>query len=274
MKTRIITSIITLPLLLLVLIVLPPLFTALLLMAMCAVAAYELLWTTGYVRQVRLLIYTMAAAVCTALWSYLGSSHGWGLAGILLFSVALFGEMLLSKAKLPFSKIVTCFVGGLLIPYLLSSIIRLRMMDLGRVYVLMPFVIAFMSDTCAYFTGKFLGRHKLAPTISPKKTVEGLFGGVAGAVLGMMIFALVLMLAFDQRVSFLFAIFYGIVGSLASVLGDLTFSVIKRQTEIKDYGKIIPGHGGVLDRFDSMTVVAPLAEALLIILPIAEKMNG
>ena len=89
MKVRIITSIITLPLLLVVLIVLPPLFTALLMMAMCAVAAYELLWTTGYVRQLRLLIYTMIAAACTALWSYLGSPHGWGLAGIIVFCFGL-----------------------------------------------------------------------------------------------------------------------------------------------------------------------------------------
>lgn len=274
MKIRIITSIVTLPLLLLVLIVLPPLFTALLMMAMCAVAAYELLWTTGYVRQIRLLVYTMAAAACVALWCYLGSSHGWGLVGILLFSGILFGEMLASGAKLPFSKVLTCLAGGLLIPYLLCSIVRLRIMDLGNVYVLLPFVIAFMSDTCAYFVGKLLGRHKLAPTISPKKTVEGMFGGIAGAVLGMMIFGLVLMLGFDQRVNFLYAVVYGILGSLASVLGDLTFSVIKRQTDIKDYGKIIPGHGGVLDRFDSMTMVAPLAEALLIILPFAETING
>ncbi|MBR0445833.1 MAG: phosphatidate cytidylyltransferase [Oscillospiraceae bacterium] len=274
MKVRIITSIITLPLLLVVLIVLPPLFTALLMMAMCAVAAYELLWSTGYVRQLRLLIYTMIAAAGTALWSYLGSPHGWGLAGIIVFGSVLYGEMLLSKAKLPFSKVALCFVGGLLIPYLLSSIMRLRIMELGRVYVLLPFVMAFMSDTCAYFTGRFLGRHKLAPTISPKKTVEGLFGGMAGAVLGMIIYSLVLMLAFDQRVNFLYAIVYGVLGSLASVLGDLTFSVIKRQTGIKDYGKLIPGHGGVLDRFDSMTVVAPVAETLLIILPIAENIHG
>ena len=274
MKLRIITSIVALPLLLLVLIVLPPFFTSLLLMAACAVAVYELLWNTGYVRQGRLLVETMLAAVGTALWSYLGSPHGWGVAGILLFSSVLFGEMLISKAKLPFSKVSLCFVGGLLIPYLLCSIVRIRMMELGSVYVLLPFLLAFMSDTCAYFTGRFLGRHKLAPNISPKKTVEGMFGGMAGAVFGMMIYCLVLMLAFDQRVDFLFAIVYGVLGSLASVLGDLTFSVIKRQTGIKDYGKIIPGHGGVLDRFDSITVVAPLAEALLIILPIAESIHG
>ena len=274
MKIRIITSIITLPLLIVVLAVLPPIFTALLLMAMCAVAAYELLWTTGYIRQIRLLIYTMAAAVGTGLWSYLGSPHGWGLAGILLFSCILFGEMLFSQAKLPFTKVALCFAGGLLVPYLLCSIVRLRVMENGGIYVLLPFAIAFMSDSCAYFVGLLLGKHKLAPNISPKKTVEGMFGGIAGAVLGMMIFGLVLMLCFNLRVNFLFAIVYGVLGSLGSVMGDLTFSVIKRQTGIKDYGKVIPGHGGVLDRFDSMTVVAPLTEALLILIPIAEKING
>ena len=122
--------------------------------------------------------------------------------------------------------------------------------------------------------GVFFGKHKLAPSISPKKTVEGLFGGIAAAIFGMMIFGLVLSLGFSLRVNYLIAIFYGVLGSLASVMGDLTFSVIKRQAGIKDYGNLIPGHGGILDRFDSMTIVAPLTEALLIILPFAEKMNG
>ena len=274
MKTRIIASAIYLPLILIVFLVLPSVFTALLLAAMCAVAAWELCWSTGLVRHPRLLVYTMLAAFSVALWNQFGSPHGWGIAGGLVFSAALFGEMLLSKAKLPFEKVMVCIAGGLLIPYLLCSLVRLRNMELGKLYILLPLVLAFMSDTFAYFVGKFLGKHKLAPTISPKKTVEGFVGGIAGSVFGMLIFGLVLVLFFDQKVNFFYGIFYGVLGSLASVLGDLTFSVIKRQTGIKDYGKIIPGHGGILDRFDSVIVVAPLTEALLVILPIAESING
>ncbi len=271
MKTRIIAAAVLLPLLIVVLFVLPPIFTTVLLALVCAVGAYELLWGTGLLQHPRLIAYSMLMAALVAIWCYLGSPYAWGLTGSLCFCFLLFGEMLFSKAKLPFEKVLLCVAAGLLNPYLLTSILRVRMMESGVYLIALPFVMAFMSDTGAYFIGIFYGKHKLAPTISPKKTVEGFFGGIAGSVLGMMIYGLILSLGFEFQVNFLYGILYGVLGSLASVLGDLTFSVIKRQTGIKDYGKLIPGHGGVLDRFDSMTVVGPLAEALLIILPLVEN---
>ena len=274
MKTRILASVVLLPLLLAVLIALPPIYTAILLAAMSAVAAYELLWGTGLVRHPRLLAYTMAEAAFIGIWCGLGSPYEWGLLGVLLFVFALFIEMLAANTKLPFEKILICMAGGLLVPYLLCSIVRIRGMELGSSLVLMPFLLAFVSDSGAYFAGMFLGKHKLAPVISPKKTVEGMFGGIAAAVLGVMIYGLVLWLGFGYRVNFASGIVYGVLGSLASVLGDLTFSVIKRQTGIKDYGKLIPGHGGILDRFDSMTVVGPVTEVLLLFLPFAEIVHG
>lgn len=94
-------------------------------------------------------------------------------------------------------------------------------------------------------------------------------GGVLGATLGMLIFCLVMQLGFKMQVNYLYAVLYGVVGSLGAVFGDLCFSVIKRQTGIKDYGNLIPGHGGVLDRFDSMMIVGPLSELLLLLLPVA-----
>lgn len=274
LKIRILAAVVLLPLLLIILILLPPLFTGILLSVMCAIAAYELLWGTKLVRNPRLVAYTVIAAAVTGIWCSFGSPYGWGLAGGLAFCCLLWGEMLLAKTKLHFEKVLVCVAGGLLIPYLLCAIVRIRNMELGAVYVLLPFVLSFISDSGAYFAGMFLGKHKLAPNISPKKTVEGLFGGVAAAILGVILYGLVLSFGFDRRVNYLICIVYGILGSLASVLGDLTFSVIKRQSGIKDYGNLIPGHGGVLDRFDSMTVVAPLTEVLLILLPIAEKING
>lgn len=271
MKARIITAVVAIPLLLLVLLVLPSWVMAAILAVANAIAAWELLWGTGLVKHPRLVAYTAVAAAGVGIWCYFGSPYAWGLAGGVVFGCLLFGEMLISKAKLPFEKVLVCVAGGFLIPYFISALMRIRNMELGTVYVLLPFILAFLSDSSAYFAGKFLGKHKLAPTISPKKTVEGMFGGIAGAILGTVIFGLVLALGFHQKVNFLFAILYGVLGSLASVLGDLAFSVIKRQTGIKDYGKIFPGHGGILDRLDSMTVVAPLTEALLLILPLAEK---
>ena len=274
MKARILTAVVALPLLLGVLIFLPPWATAIFLAIANALAAWELLWETGLVKHPRLVAYAALAAAGVGVWSYFGNPYAWGIAGAVVFCALLFGEMLISKGKLPFEKVLICVAGGFLIPYFVSALMRIRNMELGNVYVLLPFVLAFMSDSCAYFAGRFLGKHKLAPTISPKKTVEGMFGGIAGAILGAVIFGLVLALGFQLKVNFLFAVVYGILGSLASVIGDLAFSVIKRQTGIKDFGKIFPGHGGILDRLDSLSIVSPLTEALLIILPIAEKLNG
>lgn len=268
MKTRIIAAGALLPVLLVILIALPPVFTAVLIAAMAAVAAYELLWGTGLVRQKKLVVLTAAFAAGVSIWCYFGQPYVWGLAGVLALTYLLFGQLLISKTKLAFEKITVCLAGGLLVPYLLSAIVRIRSMDMGAVYVLLPFVLAFLSDTGAYFAGVFFGKHKLCPNISPKKTVEGFFGGILGAVIGVTVYGIVLM-CMGFQVNFLFGIVYGVVGSLASVLGDLSFSVIKRQVGIKDYGNLIPGHGGILDRFDSMTVVAPIAELLLLILPLA-----
>lgn len=274
MKTRVIAAVVLLPLLLVVLMALPPIFTAILLAAMSAVAAYELLWGTGLVKHPRLVAYALIEAAFIGIWCGLGCPYAWGLLGVLVFVLALFAEMLAANTKLSFDKIMICMAGGLLVPYLLCSIMRIRSMELGSALVLLPFLLAFVSDSGAYFAGIFLGKHKLAPIISPKKTVEGMFGGIAAAILGMMIYGLVLWLCLGYRVNFLYGVLYGVVGSVASVLGDLTFSVIKRQTGIKDYGNLIPGHGGILDRFDSMTVVGPVTEVILLLLPFAEKING
>lgn len=274
MKTRIFAAVILLPLLLAVLIFLPPWATALLLAAMSAVAAFELVKGTGLVKHSRLVAYTVIAAALVGIWCGFGKPYLWGYAGMLLFSFVMFGELLFAKTKLPFETVLVCFAGGLLVPYLLCAIVRIRSMEQGAFYVLMPFMLAFLSDSGAYFAGIFLGKHKLAPQISPKKTVEGMAGGIAAAILGTFLFGFVLSKAFGFRVNYLYGIVYGVAGSLASVLGDLTFSVIKRQTGIKDFGKLIPGHGGILDRFDSMTVVGPVTELLLLILPFGERING
>lgn len=141
------------------------------------------------------------------------------------------------------------------------------MLDAGRYVILIPFAVAFLSDGGAYFVGLKFGKHKLAPVVSPNKTIEGVFGGVAAAVLGMLIYGVILRWPFGFEVNFLLAMLYGLLGSLIGTFGDLCFSVIKRQTGIKDYGNLIPGHGGALDRLDSLVLVAPLMEALLMILP-------
>ena len=268
MKTRVIAAVLLLPLLLLVVLWAPKFVTAISFGVMAAVAAYELLMGTGIVKDIRLVLCSMASAFWCVLWCGLGIGYAWLILGILIFWVLMFAQMMLSQMKIPFVKIAACFVAGLLIPLLLASVVRIHSLGAGRLFVLMPFLIAFLSDTGAYFAGLKFGKHKLAPVISPKKTVEGVIGGTVGAVAGMVIYCLVLNAFFRLQTNYFYAVLYGILGSAGAVFGDLCFSVIKRQTDIKDYGNLIPGHGGILDRFDSMMIVGPLVEILLLLLPL------
>ena len=263
MKVRVIAGVVLLPLLLLLVLFAPKVCTAILFGLMSAIGAYELLRGTGLVKELRLNIYSMVMALWTCLWCGLGISHGWLLLAGLLFWVLLFAEMMLSGMKLPFQKIGLCLVAGIVLPLLLGSLVRIHADNFGKFHIFIPFILAFLSDTGAYFAGYFFGKHKLAPVISPKKTI--------GAMLGMVIYCLVIQLCFKQlQVHYLFALIYGLLGSLAAVFGDLCFSVIKRQTGIKDYGNLIPGHGGILDRFDSMMLVGPLAEVMILLIPVVE----
>ena len=271
MVARILAAVLLLPLLVVMLLLLPTWVTAVVAGLAVAIAAYELLWCTGLVKQKRLVAYTALMGFGTAIWSYFGMPYLAALVGILVFVGLLYAEELASKATISYEKLTVCLAGGLLIPFMLTALVRIHGMSQGRALVVIPFVMAFMSDTGAYFVGCAIGKHKLAPTISPKKSVEGVFGGVAGAILGMVVLCLVLQHFFGYQVNYYYAAIYGLAGSLAAVFGDLSFSAIKRQAGIKDYGNLIPGHGGVLDRFESMTVVAPLAEILLMLLPIAVK---
>ena len=251
MKIRILSAAIALPLFLAVLLVPVTWPTALLLAAMCAIGARELLWATGLVPHKRLVAYAMICGALVCLWSYLGCPRWLGLAGVTAFFLAQAGELLAAHAKLSFSEIAAMAFAGLLVPLLLSALVRIRCMDHGAALIFMPLVLAFTSDSGAYFAGRAFGKHKLAPVISPKKTVEGAIGGVASTVL--------------------FVLLYGLAGAVCGMVGDLMFSVVKRQAGIKDYGNVLPGHGGVLDRFDSMVAVAPVAELLLLVLPFAVK---
>ena len=270
MKMRLITAAAAIPALLIILLAAPKVVAALIWGLLLAIGAYEMLFRTGLVTEPRLVIYACVMAFATTMWSYFDAVHAYGQLGILVFVVIYFAEMMISHVKITFDKVAMCFFAGLLVPFLLSSLIRILGMKIGRYLVLIPFIVAFASDSGAYFAGRFFGQRKLAPVISQHKTVEGAIDGVVAAMAGMLIYALILDLPFapfNFNVNYLNAILYGLVGSVAGVFGDLCFSVVKRQTGIKDYGNLIPGHGGVLDRFDSMMMVAPLMEALILLLP-------
>ena len=269
MKTRIIAAAVLIPILLVLVLFAPKMFASVILAVLMSSGSYELLYRTHLLQHPRLVVYSSAMAFAVVMWSHVGAVHAWLLLGLLIYTLILFAEMMMDHVKVRIEMIALCYVAGFIVPFLLSALIRILVMNTGRQVILIPFVIAFMSDGGAYFAGLRFGKHKLAPVVSPNKTIEGALGGLAAAVVGMLIYAIVLDLAFPRfSVNYLMAILYGFVGSLAGMFGDLCFSIIKRQTGIKDYGNLIPGHGGVLDRLDSMMMVAPLVEALLLLAPV------
>ena len=270
MKTRILAAAFLVPALLLVVLVLPKELAAVLMGILQAVASYELLYRTRLVTKPKLVVYSGTMAFAIAIWSYYGAIHAYFVLMMLAYFLLMFGEMMKDHVKMRFDTLSMCFVGGLVVPYLMSSVVRILAMSTGRYVILIPFFVACFCDAGAYFIGVKFGRHKLAPVVSPNKTIEGALGGIAFGVVSMLIYTVILDWPLEFDVNYGAAILYGVLGCLAGELGDLCFSVIKRQTGIKDYGNLIPGHGGVLDRFDSILAVAPLVEALLLIMPVIE----
>ena len=268
MKKRIVAAVVLIPMLLLLALVAPKWVAAVVMSLLLSIGTYEMLYKTGLIRRPRLILYAMLMAFGVTMWSYFDAIHAYLMLLLLAFTVLLFAEMMMDHVKVHIEMLGLCYLGGFVVPYLLSALIRILTMSVGRYMILIPFVVAFMSDAGAYFVGLKFGKHKLAPVVSPNKTIEGALGGIAAAMVSMLIYALILdLLPVGLVVSYSLAVLYGLIGSLAGMFGDLCFSVIKRQTGIKDYGNLIPGHGGVLDRFDSLMTVAPLMEALLLLAP-------
>lgn len=160
-------------------------------------------------------------------------------------------------------KIMTAFFGIMYVAVCLSFIYQTRLLPDGQFSVWLIFTCSWGCDTMAYVTGRLFGRHKMAPVLSPKKSVEGAVGGVIGAALIGAIYAAVVgrfMQSSGNQI--LIYAMISAVGALISMVGDLAASAIKRNHEIKDYGHLIPGHGGILDRFDSVIITAPIIYVL------------
>ncbi len=267
MKARLLVSAVGIPFLLAVLIYLPPIATAILAALLSAVAAHELYLA---VRQqennwVLFLLCLIAAAVPILVFLH-QESILLSLGALLI--VIHFVRMLFAyeqKHPLPFASLAPLFMSAFVIPLAFSVLVILRQMDYGSAKVMIPLVAAFCSDSMALFAGMLLGKHKLSPCVSPKKTVEGCVGGFVGGIIGMIIFRFIAEAACGYILSWGLTILLGAAGSALGQLGDLSFSVIKREFSIKDYGKLLPGHGGVLDRFDSVIFASPVILFLLML---------
>jgi len=185
----------------------------------------------------------------------------------ILFLMAL---LLIAVFRFPEYKteqIALVYMGLFYVAMLISYIYQVRMLEDGALLVWLIFIGAWGSDTCAYCVGMLLGKHKLAPKLSPKKSIEGSIGGIVGAALIGFIYASIFknQITGIENPQIAFAIIGG-ASSIISQIGDLAASAIKRNYDIKDYGKLIPGHGGVLDRFDSILFTAPIVYYLAVLL--------
>ena len=269
MKQRILVAVVGIPLLLAVLCWAPDWATALLLAALSVIAAHELLTAVCGAEKAKrwtaLPAVTGALVIAAVYFSgehYADSPAGtvlrWLIAAVvlalLLASVLTYGR----PGALVLQDVCVMAVAGLVIPWAFSCMLQLRMLPHGAGMVLMPLVAAFCSDSAALFTGMACGRHKMAPLVSPHKTVEGALGGIAGGVVGMVIFRIVFYFCTLVPLHIGWCVVIGLAGALLGELGDLSFSVIKRQVGIKDYGRLLPGHGGVMDRFDSVLFATPM----------------
>jgi phosphatidate cytidylyltransferase len=252
LRTRILTALVALPLLFLV-IVHPyrPVFAGVVVGA-CAAAAYEfftMAFPTRWLHRLAGVVLSILVAAGVAaqrpeLW---GLGIASGVAAGLLFCLIDADDMVAAVARAGHLALGIVYSG-----FLLAHLVLLRGLEDGQWWVLMTILVGMGSDTGGYFTGRYLGRHPLAPRVSPKKTVEGAAGGLVGGLIAVALIRSV----FFQGPTWVEVIFLGLAMSTLSQLGDLTESMFKRAFGAKDSGWIIPGHGGILDRVDSLVFPA------------------
>lgn len=264
MRTRVITAIfiilVTAPLCLFSHTVAWPVFVA----AMSVMAVFEMLGCVGTRRKIAVSAPALLmAAVFPFALRYGGASYD----VLLIFMIAMFVYLIYLFAISVFShrKLVLedVFASYATVFYIIASfgaLVLLRDRDFGLYLVILTLYGPWISDVFAYFCGRLFGRHKLIPDVSPKKTVEGAVGGVVFCALAAILYGFILKMFIGEisSVSYVSLALIGAVIAVISQIGDLIMSHIKRKYGIKDYGFILPGHGGILDRFDSVLGVVPL----------------
>lgn len=232
------------------------------------IGVYEALVNTRYVKSKFLTVCCILYAAVTpfALSGFIPvKAEGFAvLLGILIFTAGMFKHKTVSPFEVTFAfgctlAVTYCF-------WTMAAIFE-SVDGHGLFYLLLVFIAAWCCDTGAYFTGYFFGKHKMAPEISPKKTVEGAVGGIITAIVCMVVACIVFGAVTGGTANTLLIAVLTPILSFAGMMGDLVASYIKRAAGIKDYGNIMPGHGGVLDRFDSVMMIAPIMYVLLSIFP-------
>ena len=243
--------------------------------ALAVIAVFEMLRVMGVHKKPALAVpaYLLAAALpITAFFV----KEEWRLYFILIMAACFFIYMLwlmavsvFSKGKIPFSKAgeVFCAITYISVSFTSLTLVRYTS-EYGYLFVFLAFLIPWVCDVFAFLIGSKLGKHKLIPEVSPKKSVEGAVAGIIFTAIFCLLFGLVVDLVFEAViVNYIALAVYGLILSVVSQLGDLIASVIKRQYGAKDYGKILPGHGGIMDRFDSVLGISTILLILCLVWP-------
>lgn len=266
MKTRIISALVALPL-----VIIPLFFGGILLYGVIAIAILIGLHEFNRAFEVKSkAIFTLQiiSTLVMLLVMWLGKEAFYYSAGVVLIIFSLINYVVLYP-KLSLKDVFYGLIGFYYIVMMICHVILVRdIKTYGYLFVWMIFVIAFGSDSSAYFFGVLFGKHPLAKELSPKKTIEGAIGGVVGASILCVIYAFIIsntVLDFEWYHYIGFAVM-GAIGSVFSQFGDMAASAMKRTAKIKDFGTIMPGHGGIIDRMDSIIFVAPFVYYALLFL--------
>lgn len=260
MKSRILVALVGVPVLIWVALWAPSIVLMLALCVLAGIGGNELfrcvggeknfLWTVSMIYPLFLVEWYYDRPEFAPLW-------------IFLTVLVVFGYAIYRGGEIKFNQIMAVLFGGTFIGWSFSAFVRLESNGIHRAYLLLPFILSFACDTFAFFAGKAFGKHKLAPKVSPNKTVEGSIGGILGNVACGLLFAFVMDRFFDAGIGYGAMALLALLCSIVAQMGDLSFSLIKREFGIKDYGHLFLEHGGVLDRFDSVLFVTPVVELVL-----------
>ncbi len=217
--------------------------------SLCIFAVYEIYSVTGYVGNEALLTVSLIAVVGLVFADIPGYQSAANI--IFLIAVLTFVLLMLFQKRCSLKHPLKALYLAAVIAMLIRSVPELGKMKMGTQYLTAAVTLCFVTDISAYLIGRFFGRHKLAPTISPNKTIEGSLAGILSSVIVLMICGLVFENTGAAQVDFLRLGIYAALTSVVGEFGDLAMSVVKRICGAKDYGNLLPGHGGILDRFDS-----------------------
>lgn len=273
MLVRIAVAVVCVPLLLLAMLPSPPLVWSIVVAAIAAIASFELLRAAG---EDKISPWMTGIAIASAALIPMGCWMGKGTATVSVCTFVVMGVSFWCAIRaydegttpIGFYHVMLTMFSGVMIPLGLSSLVVLKKMTYGECWVLFAVLLAFITDAGAYFVGVFFGKHRGITKVSPNKSLEGYVGGFAFGVLYALAYGAIVQYVIHQELNFLPLVLSGLVGALATELGDLAFSFIKREFGVKDYGHLLPGHGGMLDRFDSMIFCAPVVLFILQAIPV------